>query len=32
MQALGALDASARAKFFDADFEGVHERDFLLVG
>jgi hypothetical protein len=32
MQALGALDASPRAKFPDADFEGVHERNFLLVG
>jgi hypothetical protein len=30
-QALGALDASPRAKFLDADFEGVHERNFLLV-
>jgi hypothetical protein len=29
---LGALDASSRAKFLDADFEGVHERNFLLVG
>jgi hypothetical protein len=31
-QALGALDASPRAKFLDADFEGVDERNFLLVG
>jgi hypothetical protein len=32
MQALGALDAPPRAKLFDADFEGMHERNLLLLG